>query len=66
MEFDYKMVIVARKNLELSPGKLAVQVAHAAVACSLDTKKENSKWLSDINILSILLDFDIIIFLIFS
>jgi PTH2 family peptidyl-tRNA hydrolase len=44
MEFDYKMVIVARKNLELSPGKLAVQVAHAAVACSLDTKKENSKW----------------------
>ena len=44
MEFDYKMVIVTRKNLELSPGKLAVQVAHAAVACSLDTKKENSKW----------------------
>ena len=44
MEFDYKMVIVTRKNLELSPGKLAVQVAHAAVLCSIDTKKENSKW----------------------
>ncbi|KYK29762.1 peptidyl-tRNA hydrolase [Thermoplasmatales archaeon SG8-52-1] len=44
MEFDYKMVIVTRKNLELSAGKLAVQVAHAAVLCSFDTKKKNSKW----------------------
>ena len=44
MEFDYKMVIVTRTNLTLSKGKLAVQVAHAAVACALDTKKENSKW----------------------
>jgi PTH2 family peptidyl-tRNA hydrolase len=44
MEFDYKMVIVTRTNLKLSPGKLSVQVAHAAVACSLDTKKANSKW----------------------
>ena len=44
MEFDYKMVIVTRKNLNLSPGKLAAQVAHAAVACALDTKKENSRW----------------------
>jgi PTH2 family peptidyl-tRNA hydrolase len=44
MEFDYKMVIVSRKDLNLSPGKLAAQVAHAAVACAFDTKKENSKW----------------------
>jgi len=44
MEFEYKMVIVARTDLVLSRGKLAVQVAHAAVACALDTKKENSKW----------------------
>jgi len=44
MEFDYKMVIVTRTNLNLSKGKLAVQVAHAAVACALETKKENSKW----------------------
>ena len=44
MEFDYKMIIVTRENLTLSRGKLAVQVAHAAVACALDTKKENSKW----------------------
>ena len=46
MEFEYKMVIVTRKDLKLSPGKLAAQVAHAAVACALDTKKTNSKWFS--------------------
>lgn len=44
MDFDYKMVIVTRKDLKLSPGKLAAQVAHAAVACALETKKSNSKW----------------------
>ncbi len=44
MEFEYKMVIVTRENLKLSPGKLAAQVAHAAVACALETKKHNSKW----------------------
>jgi PTH2 family peptidyl-tRNA hydrolase len=44
MEFEYKMVIVTREDLKLSPGKLAAQVAHAAVACALDTKKSNSKW----------------------
>ena len=44
MEFEYKMVIVTREDLDLSPGKLAAQVAHAAVACALSTKKNNSKW----------------------
>jgi len=44
MDFEYKMVIVTRADLKLSTGKLAVQVAHAAVACSLETKKQNSKW----------------------
>ena len=44
MDFEYKMVIVARSDLKLSKGKLAAQVAHAAVACALDTKKNNSKW----------------------
>jgi PTH2 family peptidyl-tRNA hydrolase len=42
--FDYKMVIVVREDLNLSKGKLAVQVAHAAVACALKTKKNKSKW----------------------
>lgn len=44
MSFEYKMVIVTRSDLNLSPGKLAAQVAHAAVICALDTKKKNSKW----------------------
>jgi PTH2 family peptidyl-tRNA hydrolase len=44
MDFEYKMVIVTRNDLKLSPGKLAAQVAHAAVACALETKKKNSKW----------------------
>lgn len=44
--FDYKMVIVTRKDLNLSKGKLAAQVAHAAVTCALETKKQNKKWFS--------------------
>ena len=44
MIFEYKMVIVTRTDLDLTPGKLAAQVAHAAVACALDTKKQNPKW----------------------
>jgi PTH2 family peptidyl-tRNA hydrolase len=42
IDFEYKMVIITRSDLKLSPGKLAAQVAHAAVACALDTKKINS------------------------
>jgi len=38
------MVIVTRENLKLSPGKLAAQVSHAAVACALETKKLNCRW----------------------
>ena len=44
MDFEYKMVIVTRTNLHLSPGKLAAQVAHAAVTCALETKKKRPKW----------------------
>ncbi len=44
MTFEYKMVLVTRNDLKLSPGKLAAQVAHAAVNCVLSTKKNNSKW----------------------
>jgi len=44
MDFEYKMVIVTRNDLGLTPGKLAAQVAHAAVNCVLSTKKNNSKW----------------------
>lgn len=41
---DYKMVIVVRDDLKLSPGKLAVQVAHAAVECSLLSKRKKPGW----------------------
>jgi PTH2 family peptidyl-tRNA hydrolase len=44
MDFEYKMVIVTRQDLKISPGKLAAQVAHAAVSCTLETKKNKDKW----------------------
>ncbi|MFO7792873.1 MAG: peptidyl-tRNA hydrolase Pth2 [Candidatus Saliniplasma sp.] len=47
MSFDHKMVLVVPRNLKLSPGKLAVQVSHAAVKCALESKEKNDyfrKW----------------------
>ncbi len=41
---EYKLVIVVRDDLKLSTGKLAVQVAHAAVNCAFSAKKNQSKW----------------------
>ena len=43
-EDNFKMVIVSREDLVLSTGKLAVQVAHAAVECSLISKRKKPKW----------------------
>jgi len=43
-DFDYKMVIVTRSDLSLSAGKLAAQVSHAAVSCTLLTKKNKPDW----------------------
>lgn len=47
----WKMVIVTRKDLELSKGKLAAQVGHAAVDCVLKAqryaKDELGEWLDD-------------------
>ena len=45
-DFEYKMVIVTRSDLPLSAGKLAAQVSHAAVECTLLTKKNKSEWFS--------------------
>ncbi len=41
---ENKLVIVIRDDLKLSTGKLAVQVAHAAVNCALTSKKNHNKW----------------------
>ena len=43
-DFEYKMVIVTRSDLSLSAGKLAAQVSHAAVSCTLLTKKNKPEW----------------------
>jgi peptidyl-tRNA hydrolase, PTH2 family len=43
-DFDYKMVLVTRSDLVLSAGKLAAQVSHAAVSCTLLTKKHKPEW----------------------
>lgn len=43
-DMEYKMVIVVRKDLRLSPGKMAVQVAHAAVNCAIQSMKKRPEW----------------------
>ncbi|HEQ78682.1 MAG TPA: peptidyl-tRNA hydrolase [Euryarchaeota archaeon] len=45
-DYEYKMVIVARRDLNLSPGKLAVQVSHGAVESALNAKADHSRWFS--------------------
>lgn len=44
MDFKYKMVLVVRNDLDLSPGKLAVQASHAAVSCAVKSRKEKKRY----------------------
>lgn len=41
--FAYKLVVAVREDLRLSPGKLAAQVAHAAVECALKAQRARPK-----------------------
>lgn len=40
---EVKMVIAVRKDLDLGKGKIAAQVAHAAVSCALKAQKSDKK-----------------------
>ena len=41
---DHKLVVAVRADLALSRGKLAVQVAHAAVIGALEAKAKHRRW----------------------
>jgi PTH2 family peptidyl-tRNA hydrolase len=41
---DHKLVVAVREDLDLSRGKLAVQVAHASVMAALDAKAHHRRW----------------------
>ena len=41
--FTYKMVIVIRSDLDMSMGKMIAQACHAAVGCSEEAKRTQTK-----------------------
>jgi len=43
-EVEYKQVLVLRSDIRMSPGKAAVQAAHAAVAAFEETKRMRPEW----------------------
>lgn len=51
MEFEHKMVVAVRKDLKISPGKMAAQVGHACVNLALmernQKRREFRAWLEE-------------------
>jgi PTH2 family peptidyl-tRNA hydrolase len=43
-EFEYKQVLVFRKDLQMSKGKIAAQAGHAAVSAAQDAFVHHKKW----------------------
>jgi PTH2 family peptidyl-tRNA hydrolase len=41
---EYKLVVAVREDLKLSSGKMAVQVADAAVTCAIECRRKNKRW----------------------
>ena len=42
--FDYKQVMAVRTDISMGKGKLAAQVAHAAVSAARDTERKKPEW----------------------
>ena len=47
IEMEYKLVVVVRDDIKISPGKMAAQVGHAAVSCALQAKEKDKKSFSN-------------------
>lgn len=43
-EFDYKQVLVFRKDLKMGKGKIAAQAGHAAVSAAQDAYVHKKQW----------------------
>jgi PTH2 family peptidyl-tRNA hydrolase len=43
-EFQFKQVIAVRRDLDMGKGKIAVQVAHAAVTAAEEARKKFTEW----------------------
>lgn len=48
---EYKLVVAVRRDIKISPGKMAAQVAHAAVSCAMKAKTSEkdlySEWMRE-------------------
>jgi PTH2 family peptidyl-tRNA hydrolase len=43
-EFRYKLAVAVRRDIEMGKGKIAVQVGHASVTASEETRKRHPEW----------------------